>query len=79
MSAPVTTIAPIRSRVLSAVRGIPRSKASSARKSGSPQTTIAGNLRDVYRRIVDGGNDVDLRGGTRTGSILLEEMTIAGD
>jgi PmbA protein len=43
------------------------------------EITIAGNLRDVYRRIVDVGNDVDLRGGTRTGSILLEEMTIAGD
>jgi PmbA protein len=43
------------------------------------EITIAGNLRDLYRRIVDVGNDVDLRGGTRTGSILLEEMTIAGD
>jgi PmbA protein len=43
------------------------------------EVTIAGNLRDIYRHIVDVGNDVDLRGGTRTGSILIEEMTIAGD
>jgi PmbA protein len=42
------------------------------------EITIAGNLKDMYRRIVDVGNDVDLRGGTRTGSILIEEMTIAG-
>jgi PmbA protein len=25
------------------------------------------------------GNDVDLRGNTRTGSILLEQMTVAGN
>jgi PmbA protein len=43
------------------------------------EITIAGNLKDMYRRIVDVGNDVDLRGGTRTGSILIEEMTIAGN
>jgi len=43
------------------------------------EVTIAGNLKDLYRRIVDVGNDVDLRGGTRTGSILIEEMTIAGE
>jgi PmbA protein len=43
------------------------------------EVTIAGNLKDMYREIVDVGNDVDLRGGVRTGSILLAEMTIAGD
>ena len=43
------------------------------------EITIAGNLKDMFRRIVDVGNDVDLRCGTRTGSILIEEMTIAGD
>jgi len=36
----------------------------------------AGNTLTVA---VDVGNDVDLRGGTRTGSILIEEMTIAGE
>lgn len=41
--------------------------------------TIAGNLRDMYLGIQAVGNDVDLRGNTRTGSILLSDMTVAGD
>jgi PmbA protein len=40
--------------------------------------TIAGNLKDLYRQIVAVGNDVDARGGVRTGSILIDRMTIAG-
>lgn len=43
------------------------------------EVTIAGNLKDMYRNVVDVGSDVDARGGIRTGSILLEEMTVAGD
>jgi len=43
------------------------------------EITIAGNLRDMFRQIVAVGSDVDARGGVRTGSILLEKMTIAGD
>lgn len=43
------------------------------------EITIAGNLRDMLRGIVAVGNDVDVRGNIRTGSILLEEMTIAGE
>jgi len=43
------------------------------------EVTIAGNLRDMYRGIVAVGADVDVRGGVRTGSILVEQMTIAGD
>jgi PmbA protein len=43
------------------------------------EVTIAGNLKDMYQHIVDVGADVDVRGGIRTGSILIEEMTIAGD
>jgi len=42
------------------------------------EITIAGNLRDMYRAIVDVGADVDARGGIRTGSILVEQMTVAG-
>jgi PmbA protein len=42
------------------------------------EVTVAGNLRDVYRGIVDVGSDVDLRGGIRGGSILVEQMTVAG-
>jgi len=43
------------------------------------EVTIAGNLKDMYRQIVAVGADVDLRGGIRTGSVLIEQMTIAGD
>jgi len=42
------------------------------------EITIAGNLRQLYQRIVAIGKDQDLRGGIRCGSILVEEMTIAG-
>lgn len=42
------------------------------------EVTAAGNLKDMYARIREVGNDVDLRGNIRTGSILIEEMTIAG-
>ena len=42
------------------------------------EVTIAGNLRDLYRRISAIGNDQDLRGGIRCGSVLVDEMAIAG-
>ncbi len=43
------------------------------------EVTIAGNLRDLYQRIVAIGRDQDMRGGIRCGSLLVEEMTIAGN
>jgi PmbA protein len=43
------------------------------------EITIAGNLTPMYRDIVALGDDVDLRGGIRTGSVLIGEMTIAGE
>jgi PmbA protein len=43
------------------------------------EITIAGNLKDMYRQIVAVGNDVDRRGNIRSGSILVERMTIAGE
>ncbi|HSM27636.1 MAG TPA: metallopeptidase TldD-related protein, partial [Thioalkalivibrio sp.] len=43
------------------------------------EITIAGNLRDMYRNIAAVGNDIDLRGNLRTGSVLIEAMTVAGD
>jgi len=43
------------------------------------EITIAGNLRDMFRHIVEVGNDVETRGNIRTGSILIERMTIAGE
>lgn len=42
------------------------------------EITIAGNLKDMLKRIVAVGNDVDYRGNFRTGSILIEQMSIAG-
>jgi PmbA protein len=43
------------------------------------EITIAGNLREMFTGIAAVGDDIDTRGGIRVGSILLEEMTIAGE
>jgi PmbA protein len=43
------------------------------------EITIAGNLKDMLQGIVAVGNDVDVRGGVRVGSMLLEDLTIAGE
>ena len=42
------------------------------------EVTIAGNLRDMFRQIVAIGSDLELRGNIRTGSVLIEKMTVAG-
>jgi len=42
------------------------------------EVTIAGNLASMYQQIAAVGNDVDIRGGVRVGSLLVEGMTIAG-
>jgi PmbA protein len=43
------------------------------------EVTIAGNLRDMLRGVVAAGSDVVVRGARRSGSILVDNMTIAGD
>jgi PmbA protein len=43
------------------------------------EITIAGNLKQMFLDIVAVGSDVDTRGTVRTGSILIGEMTIAGE
>ncbi|MCC7410686.1 MAG: metalloprotease PmbA [Gammaproteobacteria bacterium] len=43
------------------------------------EITIAGNLRDMLMGIVEIGADVDTRGNVRTGSVLVEHMTLAGN
>jgi PmbA protein len=43
------------------------------------EVTIAGRLQDMYGNLVEVGSDVDHRGNIQTGSILLEEMTVAGE
>ncbi|WPC04337.1 metalloprotease PmbA [Pseudomonas benzenivorans] len=42
------------------------------------EVTIAGNLRDMFRQIVAVGSDLELRSNIRTGSVLIERMTVAG-
>ena len=42
------------------------------------EITIAGNLADMFLGIRETGADVDTRGAIRTGSLLVDEMTIAG-
>lgn len=42
------------------------------------EVTIAGNLKDMFRQIVAVGSDLELRGNIRTGSVLIERMTVAG-
>ena len=42
------------------------------------EVTIAGQLRDMFQRIVAVGSDIDRRGSILTGSILLEKMMVAG-
>jgi PmbA protein len=41
--------------------------------------TIAGNLAQMFAGISDVGADMDLRSGIRTGSVLIGEMTVAGE
>jgi PmbA protein len=43
------------------------------------EITIASTLQDMYGNLVEVGTDVDKRGNIQTGSILLEEMMVAGD
>ena len=43
------------------------------------EVTVAGNLLEMFRGIVEVGGDVLVRGSKQTGSILIERMTIAGD
>ena len=43
------------------------------------EITIAGNLKDMFRGIAVVGSDEVVRGSRRSGSILVENMTIAGE
>lgn len=43
------------------------------------EVTIAGNLKDMYRSIVAVGADTIRRGAKRSGSVLIESMSVAGD
>jgi PmbA protein len=43
------------------------------------EITIAGNLKDMFKAIAGIGGDFDLRGSVKTGSILIEQMQVAGN
>ncbi len=43
------------------------------------EITIASNLKQMFMQLLAVGNDVDLRTSVRTGSWLIESMTIAGE
>jgi PmbA protein len=43
------------------------------------EVTVAGNLKDMYRGIAAVGSDTVVRGAYRCGSILVDNMTIAGN
>ena len=43
------------------------------------EITVAGNLKQMYTQLLAVGNDIDPRTSVRTGSWLIESMTIAGE
>jgi len=43
------------------------------------EITIASNLAEMYQQIVAVAGDVDERKNIRTGSVLIESMTVAGN
>ncbi len=43
------------------------------------EITVAGNLRDMFMNLNAVGGDIDRRGGTQTGSWLVDGMMIAGE
>lgn len=43
------------------------------------EMTIAGNLKDMFRNVVAIGDDVLIRSSVQCGSVLVSDMTIAGD
>ncbi|MES9882911.1 MAG: metallopeptidase TldD-related protein, partial [Sedimenticola sp.] len=43
------------------------------------EITIAGNMKQMFEQLVAVSRDIDPRGSIRTGSWLIESMTIAGE
>jgi PmbA protein len=43
------------------------------------EITVAGNLADMFKGVVAIGTDVEIRGSKQTGSVLIGNMTVAGD
>lgn len=43
------------------------------------EVTIAGNLQDMFKNLVAVGSDYDLKGAIKTGSIIIDQMQVAGN
>ena len=43
------------------------------------EITISGTLQNIFKGLVAVGSDVDMHGSIRTGSIIIEEMQVAGN
>lgn len=43
------------------------------------EITVAGNLKDMFMQIAAIGGDIETRGAVQTGSILIENMQVAGN
>ncbi len=43
------------------------------------EITVAGRLQDMYAHLIAVGNDIDVRGNIRSGSILIDDMMVAGE
>ncbi len=43
------------------------------------EITIAGNLKTMFQNIIALGDDIDHRGNVHSGSLLISEMTVAGE
>ena len=42
------------------------------------EITVAGNLKNIFQKIIAVGNDVDQRSNIRTPSVLIDAMMVAG-
>ncbi|MNJ02229.1 peptidase PmbA [compost metagenome] len=42
------------------------------------EITIAGNMKDIFMQVVAIGADTLVRGTKQTGSVLIENMVVAG-
>ena len=66
-------------QLLATIRAVPPASGSRRRdRLSGVEITIAGNLLDLYQRIVAIGDDIDRRGSKLVGSLLIESMQIAG-
>ncbi len=43
------------------------------------EITIAGNLKEMFAQIAEVGCDIDRRGNVQTGSVLISQMSVAGE